>query len=743
MSLSRSCIVLDRMARGEGSSALERVLAEEAKEGEEGAFEYPEGFDVIAAALGEPQPGEVEREERRRQEEDDGWLQELARAGSGATRAVEAREFLEVPEGESDISSCWSSSDQGCSDEAGPDDTELFDPTAAVRHGIDHGTRLPLEHMGHWHAYQKMEVALESLIALSATGPRAASPGTARVVRARSPEAAAPLAPRVINRVNRKETQKGIFFPRPAESWGGSGRAWRPDKHWERNTRQLADSLIEPLDVAELGQRLVSAAQDWADVQRRERSSRGQLSAVTNMLSSVRNCLENIHGGSLDVTDLKPYFERMLRHVQHLYIASTPPAHRMHGGELPPHLPYRDVADRKYHAKPPVPSHYVDKTWARRAPACRPAPKRQTKAQAARAARLANKSAEEADALGETELMQLLDAAQNEKVQEPTEGAGFSARAVSKVLGKPPGTWSWEDDHPDPLVVARRDALSKTEAASAPVGKNKRPPSKFKVRAQLQEELTAARQGVAGLEEKATQLRAQLDAALLAEQAEAAERDTVVLAETLAGVMDSTEVLLGAAKAQGLHPPQSPAFTSQAAPRSMWQPAMEADAPQQIGAAAARRARRQDAKFAVGGYSYEQVTQLGGSHNLWQWEVEPGRENEQRAETWHYQGADARIAKARHNAMAEADPSRPVELQSSSDPEKAASTGTQAHRIGARRRKSTFRVEEKHLPTAGKFLFDGPGHAPRSVKYKAQIARNVQAAAEAKREEMRARGVGR
>jgi hypothetical protein len=52
-------------------------------------------------------------------------------------------------------------------------------------------------------------------------------------------------------------------------------------------------------------------------------------------------------------------------------------------------------------------------------------------------------------------------------------------------------------------------------------------------------------------------------------------------------------------------------------------------------------------------------------------------------------------------------------------------------------------VEEKHLPTAGKFLFDGPGHAPRTVKYKAQIARNVQASAEAKREEMRARGVGR
>ncbi len=712
-------------------TCVERVLAEEEEE-------YPEGFDVIAAALGEPQKDELEREERRRQEEDNGWLEQLA-AGAGGS-GMEAREFLEAAEGESDVSSCWSSTDRSCSDEAGPDGAELFDPTAQVQHGIDHGTQLPLEHMGRWHAYQNMEVALENLIALSAKGPRPASPET---VRARSPKAATPLAPRVINRVNRKETRKGIFYPRPAESWGGSGRAWRPDKAWERNTRQLADSLIEPADVAELGQRLVSAAQDWAAVQRRERSSRGQLSAVTDMLSSVRNCLENIHGGSLDVTDLKPYFERMLRHVQHLYIASIPPAHRMHGGELPPYLPYRDVADRKYHAKPPVPSHFVDKTWARRAPACRPPPKRPTKVQAARATRLAKKAAEEADALGESELMQLLDAAQNQNLQVPTEGAGFNACAVSKVLGKPPGTWSWEDDHPDPLAVARRDALSKTAAASAPVGKNKRPPSKFKVRAQLQEELTAARQGVAGLEEKASQLRAQLNAALLAQQAEAAERDTVVLAGTLAGVMDSTEVLLGVAKAQGLHPPQSSACTPPAAPQSIKQPAVTADAPQQTAAAAARGARRQDAKFAVGGYSYEQVAQLGSSNNLWQWEVEPGREDEQRAETWHYQGADARISKARHNAMAESDPTRPVELKSSAESDKAELAGARAHRLGARRKKSTFRVEEKHLPTAGKFLFDGPGHAPRTVKYKAQIARNVQASAEAKREEMRARGVGR
>eukprot|EP01044_Picomonas_judraskeda_P013790 COSAG03_NODE_2121_length_3100_cov_1.667111_2_plen_282_part_00 len=262
------------MAPVRGGSALERALSDEA---EDGSLAYPEGFDVIAAALGDPQPGEREREEHRRQDEDDGWLQELARAGADALGTAEAREFLELAQGDSDVSSCWSTSEQSCSEEGDTDDTELYDPSAQVQHGVDHGRKLPLEHMGRWHAYKEMEVVLHNLITLAAKGPRPASPES-EAIRARSPEVT-PLVPgRVINRINRKETRKGIFYPRPAESWGGTGQAWRPHTHWERNTRQLADSLVQPPDVAALGERLVSAAQDWADIQRRERNGRGQLS---------------------------------------------------------------------------------------------------------------------------------------------------------------------------------------------------------------------------------------------------------------------------------------------------------------------------------------------------------------------------------------------------------------------------------------------------------------------------------
>lgn len=703
------------------ASALEQVLGEQ---GKEDAISYPDGFDVVAAALDDPQPGEAEQEERRRQEEDESWLLELARAGSASLRVDEAREFLEVPQGDSDVSSCWSS-DQSYSDEPSPNEADLFDPTTQV----SDGKQLPLEHMGRWHAYKEMKTVLQLLIELSAKGPRAASPETAR---AHEPEAE-PLSPRVINRLNRKETRKGILYPRPTESWGGCGRVWRPDKHWERNTRQLADSLVPSRDVAELGNRLVSAAQDWADIQRRERRGRGQLSAVTDMLSSVRTCLESIHGGSLDTSELKTCFERMLRHVQHLYVASIPPTDRMHGGEIPRHLPYRDVADRKYHSKPPVPSRFVDASWAKRAPACKPAPKRQTKAQRNRAARQAKKAAEEVDAFGQSELQVMLDDAQKQKVRGCVEGVGYSKRAVTKVLGKPPGLWTWEDDHPDPLALARHAAISKTAAASAPRGVNKKPPSKVKVRAQLQEELTAAKQGVAALEEKATQLRAQLDSVRLTEQAEAAERDTVTLAATLAGVMDSTEVLLKVAKEKQLRPPQSPPLMSQPASE------MEGLSPQQMDASAARRAKRQALKFAKGGYSYEQVVLLGGSTNLWNWELEPESEDKQQADTWHYQGADARISKERQAAMAEADPTRPVEPPSGT----AVSTSAQTHRPGGRHKQPGFRVQDKHLPTAGKFLFDGPGHAPRTIKYKQRIVRNVQAAQEEKRAAMRAHGIGR
>jgi hypothetical protein len=750
------------MVASKETTALDKVLEEEG--GVLAAVEYPADFDVVAAALGDPQPAEIEAAAAAAAEADEGWLHELARAGSDAVAFVDARErrraFLEAPEGDSDDSGCWSS-DEGASDEGGPDDdAELFDPTARVQHGIDHGRQLPLEHMGRWHACQEMQVVLQDLIQLSAKGPRPLSPEAARAL---SPEAA-PLSPRVINRLNPKETRKGIFYPRPAQSWGGAGQAWRPNAPWERNTQHLDRSLVPPRDVKELGQRLVSAAQDWADIQRRERKGRGQLSAVTDVLSSVRKCLETIHGGSLGVAELKPYFERMLRHVQHLYVASIPPEHRMHGGEFPPDLPYRDVADRKYHAKPPVPSHFVDSAWAKRAPACKPAPRRQTKADKARAARRAKKAADEADALGQTDLMLMLDSAQKQKPEAPAEGAGYAARAVSKVLGKPPGAWSWEEDHPDALAVARHDASSKAAAAaSAPVGRNKRQPSKFKVRAQLQEELTAATQGVAGLEEKAARLRAQLEAVRLAEQAEAAERDTVTLAATLAGVMDSTELLLGVAKANGVRPPRM--AKPEPEPEREQEPEQQQGHEQEQGqeqepeqerseeqmdpsrraqreAAAARRAQRDALKFAAGGYSYEQVVEVG-AQNLRRWQVDPAREEEQRAATWRYQGAEARISKAKEGALALAEPTRPVDLEPPPPATAQELAARNRQGQGSRRKQSGFKVEEKHLPTAGKFLFDGPGRVPRSTKYKAVIQTNVQAAAEARREAMKERGIGR
>ena len=293
-------------------SSIQRLLeSEDAVLAEQS---YPEGYSVLAAALDEPQPADIAAAAKVKVDADDGWLVELARADAAGEAAVDARAFLDAAEGDSDDSGCWSS-DAGGSEEGGADDEEWFDPTSRVQHGIDLGSRRNLEHLGDWHAYNEMTTALQGLIRAAAKGPRPPSPEAAE--RARSPEAK-PLEPRVINRRDPKEAGKGIFYPRPRETWGAPRTSWRPDAPWDRNMRQLDGSLVAPRDVDELGERLVSAAQDWAAIQKMEQKGRGQLAGITDVLSSVRQCLEFIHGGSLGVEELKPYFERMLRHVQHL-----------------------------------------------------------------------------------------------------------------------------------------------------------------------------------------------------------------------------------------------------------------------------------------------------------------------------------------------------------------------------------------------------------------------------------------
>lgn len=701
---------------------------------------YPTGFSVLAAALGELQPDEIAADEAARADADEGWLVKLARAdaaGAAGEAAVDARAFLDAAEGDSDDSGCWSS-DAGGSDEGGADD-QWFDPTARVQHGVDLGTHRNLEHLGDWHAYNEMTTALQGLIQAAAKGPRPASPEAAE--RARCPEAK-PLEPRVINRRDPKEAGKGIFYPRPRESWGAPKVSWRPDAPWERNMRQVDGSLAVPRDVEELGERLVSAAQDWAAIQKMEQKGRGQLAGIADVLSSVRQCLEFIHGGSLGVEELKPYFERMLRHVQHLYVAMDPDAiHRMHGGEAPPELPYRDVSDRKYHSKPPVPSHFVDSTWAKRAPACKPAPRRMSKAEKRRAERRRAKAATDTDAdvndggmgFDQSELDVLLGMAQ--KKAEPTAGTGYSARAVSKILGKAPGT-PWED--PDELAAARESHKAKVQLAkdgpAARKGEGKRPPTSFKVKEQLKEELMAAQQGVVALEEKALRLRAGLDTVRLQAAAEAAERDTATLAAALAGAMEGTEVLLTAARqsvvepamgffespdgsdayAGGMEGPRTAQGTSAAALAEEVEPTTPGELVR-----AARRERQAALQFAAGGYSHERVVEVGSTRAR-KWVPNPETKDQANNPEWRYQGSAFRVDAARKSAEELAARTREVEYEVAAKPGSAAAGA----RRGAKARKG-FKVTEKHEPMAGKFLFDGAGRVPRSVKYTAVMKANV------------------
>ena len=647
---------------------------------------------------------------------DDACLRELA-------LRADARALLDG-EGSSSDDGASSSGSSGWSSGA-------ESPAAPPRAESPREEPVPLHHLGQWHAYHEMESALHELIRQSVEAHRAkqsVADGNPEPLEEEDEAVAQPAEEpakpgRVINRADRKEARKGILYPRPATSWRepAGKQPWRPRRPWERNARQLDASMECSRDVQELGERLVSAAEDWAAIQAAEQRGRKQLSAVTDVLASVRECLESIHGGRLGVSELKPYFERMLRHVQHLYVASTPDPRRIHGGEFATDLPYRDVANRKYHAKPPVPSRFVDKDWAQREPACRPAPRRPSAGAQRRAARRAAKA--EAEAMGGAELQQQLGAAQ--AAAAPLPGTGLAAEAVAKVLR---GSL-----HP---------ALAEAEAASSAAKPTKPRAKGFKGRMQLREELESARQGVAALEEKQGRVRAELDARRLAAAADAAERDTATLAAALGGLVEDTGVLLDAAQRAGREPAtglrEEPAdaevFAGMEGPRpAPKKPAEEAVDALGLGGEdelTVQRRRKEAAELlAAGGYSHEKVVEVNGSRR-WIDRRDPAAGAQSHLE---YVGAGARLKAARAEQQSGA--SRTAAWE----PAQQQATVPKPRRVG--RQRAGFKVTDKHVPTAAKFLFDSNG-VTLGPKYLATMQVSVKAAEELAKERRKALGVG-